>query len=54
MAKKKVSSKRMIGEHMNNPMADVGMREVNMLDEAMKDGAHVLKNMDMMPKKPSS
>lgn len=47
----KFSDSRTFGEKMQNPMAHGQMREVNVLDEAMKDGAHVLTKMGMMPKR---
>lgn len=42
-------TKRPIGEVMNNPLAEVSMRERNMMEEARKDGAHGIE-MFMPPK----
>lgn len=44
-------TKRPLGERMNNPMAEKPCRVVDMMDEAVKDGAHVLTKMGMAPKK---
>jgi len=44
-------SGRPVGERMNNPMSERHCKEVNMLDEAVRDGAHVMVKMGMAPKR---
>jgi len=47
----KNTTKRPLGERMQNPMAEKPMRVVNLIDEAVKDGCHVYSKMGMAPKK---
>lgn len=47
----KVNESMSHGEKMQNPMAHYGCKVVNVMEEAVKDGAHVLTKMGMAPKK---
>lgn len=47
----KYSDSRTKGEKMNNPMAHYDCKVVDVLDEAVKDGAHVLTKMGMAPQR---